>query len=713
MKVLIIGGYDYFSRAILMRLKREKHSTFILCDKNSETGLRSKHKADVEYHFDAFDSNISHIVDDIKPDAIIFMGAYDPIYKWDQSKSTPNTYLSALSNLLGIAHEMSVGRFVYLSASPPPGSRKATPKEIAVSTGENLCLRYQDSNQLDISVLRMPSVYAVPEQYDESCGELARVVSCALLDQPCLNLPETIDPLYISDAVEAIYRILCAQTVKKTVYSLSSGYVLHTAQLQNLLIEACRGDTFSALDCSGTYEVNLEPIEFQNDYSFHPYMLLDMGIQKICAAFAENKWMEKKGLPAHEKNSTKKGNRVITWLKEAVAAIAPFIENGLLFALTLFAIQKGFPNPALLLIFYMVLACAVFNRMQMFVSVVLSVVYYTFFFSTGDSSYRIVSDYNYIFTVLSIITTGFVVSSLRDQIKTIQKDKDFVIETQEKEIASLNSMLDTSRDIKTELESRLLNHSDSLSKIYEIVSQLDAVETRKVFQGALKVVSDIMHSKDISIYMSGNHSSYFRNVASSTPKARESMSASMKITDYPELYESLKQENVFVNRTLDPTLPVMALAVNTEGEFNVAIFLWSIDFQNLGLYHINLFLVLRMIITNSIARAYQYELATQEQRYLENTNILRREYFTQLLTDQKAVQEETGSPYQLLKITSDTKNLAALSTLLSGSLRTTDYIGIDNDRNVMIILGGTTDADMSFVEKRLAGKGVSTERIAC
>ncbi len=399
-------------------------------------------------------------------------------------------------------------------------------------------------------------------------------------------------------------------------------------------------------------------------------------------------------------------------LKDVFTFTVPFIENIILFSIIHLIINNGYPESAQLLIFYIIFISAVFDRAQMFIGIVLSVILFTLNKSAYSSLYLTVSEYTYIFTVLIMIVSGFIVSALKDKLTAIKNDKDFIIETQSKEIEELNIMLDTSRDIKAELESRLLNHSDSLSKIYEIVSRLDAVETRKVFMGALKVVSDIMHSNDVSIYMSGNNSSYFRCAASSTLKARESMQNSIKISEYPEMYEMLKNEKVFVNRELNENLPIMALAIGDENDFNVIIMLWSIDFNDLGLYHINLFLVLRMIISSSINRAYQYELATHEQRYYPNTIVLRKEYFSEILQDQQQIKSDTNMPYQFLHIKTDTDNLPELSSLLSGSLRATDYIGFDSSDTLSIILGGTGENDLPYVIKRLDSKGIITEQIA-
>lgn len=712
--MLIVGAYNYFSVALISRLKREKHNTYILCGKAQEDSFHYKQKADVEYPFDPSDHSVLHIIGDIQPDIVIFMGGFDSTYNWDLAKSVSGKYLSTLSNILDISCESVPRKFIYLSLNLNTlQDQPLSTKEITVSTGENICETYEKNNFFPVCILRFSSVYGLPEYDSEDCGELSNALMAALAGRQSPTPNRAIFPLYVSDAIEVIYKIIQATAVNDTIYNIHGRYEINLSSMREMIENASKEELWNGNVEYGECLKELEEIpEFNSEFSFKPIVPPDTGIQYVINDVIENKLLDQK----IDKKSTnmsliKTFKGFLGKMNNAYSMIFPFIENVLLFVLVTFIINKGYPSPEQLLIFYIVFVSAFLNRAQVFISLVLSVVYYTLIHSDDYSLYQIVTEYEYLCTILVMFISGFMVSSIKDRLTTIEKDKDFIIDTQDKQISELIGMLDTNRDIKAELESRLLNNSDNLSRIYEIISRLDAVETRRVFNGALKAVSDIMRSKDISIYVSGNNSSYFRLVASSTDKARKSMSTSIKITDYAEMYEALKTENVYVNRSLKEELPAMALAISTGGEFNVVIMLWTIDFKDLGIYHVNLFLVLRMIITNSITRAYQYETATHAQRYIDDTEILRKEFFEEVLEDQKKIQEDTQMPYQLLRLTSKWNNLAEVSANLSRQLRDTDYIGIGSDDSIMIVLGGTGKNDVQFVINRLEGIGLQVESV--
>ncbi len=714
-KVLIIGSYNFFSVGINLRLKREKHNTYIICGKQKNDRDRYKQSADVDYFFDPSDSSVSHIVDDIRPDVIIFTGAYDDGYNWDHEKTAAKQYILSLTNILGIAGDYKPKRFIYISNDTiTDGSKKTThtEKDATILSGEQLCLSHHMAGLVNVSIIKFSSLYGVPESANDRAGTLSELILVALCKGKRPNIQPKLTPIFVSDAVEVIFRVMGEGGDQCAIHNIHGVASVDTYKL----FETLQGVDTKAFNRTVIHDNGLfEELKLEDNkvsgkavrMHVHP----ENGIVNVISEIIKENYVKEIIKQRQAQDNPSLFARMIRRVKAVFRVVTPFVETVAMFALALTAIYFGYPEPVQLLILYIILVSAILSRFQMFVALVLSIGYYTFFHSADYSLFRIVSEFPYIFTVLIMIISGFTVSTLRDKLKTATDSRDFTIKTQAEEIAALDSMLSTSRDIKVELESRLLNNSDSLSKIYEIVSRLDALETRRVFTGALKVVSDVMRSNDISIYMSGNNSSYFRNVASSSVMAREQMGNSIKITDYQEMYEALATENVYVNRKLEKDLPIMALAISTGDTFNVVIMLWSIDFKDLGIYHINLFLILRMIITNSINRAYQYELVSHEQRYIEDTDVLKNEYFNEVLADQRLAKEETQAPFQLLNVKSDITHLAQVSTLISSSLRTTDYLGIGDDNSLYIILGGTSEADLPFVIKRLQAKGIETSQI--
>ncbi len=231
LKVLIVGSYNYFSVSLISRLRREKHNTYILCPKTNDTDIRYKIKADVEYFFNPSDIGIYHVIDDIKPDAIVFMGAFDSMYNWDKSIIASNEFLSTLSNILGIAVDCSVNKFIYLSMDK---NKKSEKKEIAISTGETLCLNHF-GGAVNISILRLSNVFGVPEHTNEDCGELSNILREILSGTSNPYKDKILEPLYVSDSVEAIFRVLKESKLNKPTYSIKGGYSLSVEHLKEML----------------------------------------------------------------------------------------------------------------------------------------------------------------------------------------------------------------------------------------------------------------------------------------------------------------------------------------------------------------------------------------------------------------------------------------------------------------------------------------------
>lgn len=100
-------------------------------------------------------------------------------------------------------------------------------------------------------------------------------------------------------------------------------------------------------------------------------------------------------------------------------------------------------------------------------------------------------DYNTYVWIAQLVILGLSVGYLRDQLNSLKADK-------EDEVGYLDSRLKDIEDIniinaklKDELETQVINQSDSLGKIFEITSTLDKDEPEEVFFHAAEVFQNL------------------------------------------------------------------------------------------------------------------------------------------------------------------------------------------------------------------------------
>ena len=98
MNVLLIGGSSRMMDAIIDKLNKNGHRLYVL------TGRRDKrfsYKHIFErYDFEYEDDSVKDIFESIKPDMVLFLGAYDTNFSWQRARQDSVHYAAALMNIL-------------------------------------------------------------------------------------------------------------------------------------------------------------------------------------------------------------------------------------------------------------------------------------------------------------------------------------------------------------------------------------------------------------------------------------------------------------------------------------------------------------------------------------------------------------------------------------------------------------------------------------
>lgn len=98
MDVLLIGGSSDFMNAILNKLNKEGHRSFVL------TGNRQVHESYKnvyeKYNFPYDADCLKEIFDSVNPNAIIFTGAYDSNFNWNDPRKDSVRFVAGLQNIM-------------------------------------------------------------------------------------------------------------------------------------------------------------------------------------------------------------------------------------------------------------------------------------------------------------------------------------------------------------------------------------------------------------------------------------------------------------------------------------------------------------------------------------------------------------------------------------------------------------------------------------
>ena len=100
MNILLAGGSGRIMDAMINKLNKGGHRVYLL---TGQKGKKSSYKWVLErYNFFYDDDNVIHIMESVKPDIVLFMGAYDTNFDWAKGRQESVRFASGLINILSV-----------------------------------------------------------------------------------------------------------------------------------------------------------------------------------------------------------------------------------------------------------------------------------------------------------------------------------------------------------------------------------------------------------------------------------------------------------------------------------------------------------------------------------------------------------------------------------------------------------------------------------
>ena len=216
-----------------------------------------------------------------------------------------------------------------------------------------------------------------------------------------------------------------------------------------------------------------------------------------------------------------------------------------------------------------------------------------------------------------------------------------------------------------------------------------------------------MESRDVAIYTVSNEN--FARLISFTSKTARQLGNSIEFRSYKNMYEDFAADRVFVNRRLEEGLPMMALAIRSEGVMKLIVMLWDIPFERMNLSMANRLKIIGSLTQNSVVRADRYMSILAGQRYISGTHILEKDAFTSLAGAFVNARRRGLAECSFIKVDAGDGGIAKAGESLERIIRNTDYMGDAGDGCLYIMLASTDADGMRYVEHRIAEAGYQYE----
>lgn len=703
MNILICSKNSAFCSQIIQRLKKERHEIYLI---TGSTGTASpeqeKSGAFQEYRFSYSNEYLSRIMRNANPDLLLILGAFDPLYSWRDEQKQSIEYISGMTNLLMAAKNSGVERVVYLSTldvfegNAQEVLDRATapvPESLRLRTlvrAEALCSEFSDE-EMQIAVVRLPLVYGASEKL-QSRDVCLRMVSEYLEDGQIQCRPfDEHTAMYLGDAVEVVCTLAKTETLQPLYqlkgHTFSEDWLAQELLSMNLKEGACvlkeEGEALPnpAARVADTQE---EELHFRMRYS------MQEGIHKLCETCLQ---VQRKAQKQEKKEKSFWSNWGLPVLESVLLFLVIHIVSLLL--------HNTWVGENLNLYVLYVLAIAVtYGTGHALFATVLGAGAQLSLFVMDHSLSAVLTDYGFFIGVLQMLVIGVMGGYMRDKYK--RKNQDLADENAylSSELSDITRINDSNLVVKDIYEKRLVSYKNSLAKIYEITSELDFMESRKVIFRAVHVISQLMEMKDVAIYISSRHSSFFRLAAASTQLAA-SAGKSLRFDENSYLYSALSQREVYQNQRMEEGKPTFAGGVYEDEAVTAIVMVWTNELEKINLYQSNLLVLLCRLIEKAIHRAVLYEESVYQNSYLEGGRIMKEDAFKTVIETFREGKSQGLLSYTLLEVELAGKQPSVIEKLV----RDTDVIGMLEGKPC-VLLANSSVQDAQFVVKRFEENGV-------
>lgn len=744
-KVLICGSYKSpFQQKLCARLKKEKNDVFVLT--GGVTGELKPAFVFQDYRFPFSSESVADVMVSISPDVVIFCGAQDASYRWENTTVQFIQYISGLMNVLLSAKQVLVKKFIYLSScdifegnANEVVNEMVTPialseKNKTILQGEQICRTSQGEGKgFDIVIIRLPKVYGV-EGNNFTTGVCTDVAD-AFLNRVAIEPDHSkkYNLMYLDDAVDGVYKVVisrsavhlkspevvCDEGVYKLVGLGTQEPIIHftTGELitQQEIITAFEECSKSTIECRKTEEsqesfkqeksINYPLFQSitQELYEFKPKYGLQDGINAFYEKFAkESRRRSISDASADTKTEKKKKAKQVFW--PIIETMMAFIMVQIFAVLTQDAIFHQVVDVYLL---YVIIIAVVLGALPSVIAFLLSVLgKFGIIFANGGMSESIGNYQIYLWMIqlfLISILTGYIKDYYKRTMTNLKEENNYL----KNEIQNVKEINTSNVEVKNIFEERLINYRDSYAKIYEILSELDEFESKAVMFKSAPVIAEIMNSRDVAIYTYEEINNYCRLIAATSEEARKK-GKSFKLDKFTGLEETIKNKRIFMNRSMKADYPILAAGTYNSEKLEVVIMIWSMEIESINLHVSNMLNMASKLLERSMSRAVAYMSSIRHNDYLKGTNVLKTKALRNILEIYCQGEYEKVLDYSLLELSGVYVGDEALFQKINEIIRDSDYVGIGRDGSIYILLTNSNDFETVNVIERFAKNGIDT-----
>ena len=248
----------------------------------------------------------------------------------------------------------------------------------------------------------------------------------------------------------------------------------------------------------------------------------------------------------------------------------------------------------------------------------------------------------------------------------------------------------------------------------KLLNQLNSLSSNRVIENAVILTEKILKCRGAAFYIISEDGRYLRLVAQSH---NNSVDFRIKKSIEADLAEAIKtlieSRNIFVNKQEDKELPKIMVPIVIKNKVRAALAIFDDTLEDFNIHQENIFETISEAVTNALINAYTYENAIEADRYINNTGVLKYEFFKEIIENKEYFKINNGAEYSIIKLSHKFNNdVEYLYYNLKSQMRGMDYIGLDEEGSLYLLLSNTSHEEAEFVIERLIKRGFNAELVS-
>lgn len=719
MKILLIGGAGSLTNQLIRKMKKEGHRVYLFT--GSRYSADSYEKVFARYDLPYDSDCLGDVFESVDPDVTLFMGAYDSNFRWMNEQQELVRFTSSLSNFLTAYSMASKKRFIYLSSEEVysenyeadlPEDTPTSPaglKGMALAQGEDICASFGKNTGAEVIVLRLDHLYLTPRDIREVNDSCSRMCLEAMKNGSIsVNSNDYFSLLYISDAVEFIYRVIKrkSKSCRFSVYNISSSKEVSGLEIAQYIKQAMEKTADIAIEEKEMvkYRLVLSNKRFDNEFGMNMFVDNQATVEKVVKFMTTHRNLFLSG----EQQKQSLFRRLMNTAGWMIKALFNYLEN--LVCFFLFSWLNGMTVGSLYFerldfyLLYVLLFAVVYGQHQATFSAILSVIGYCYLQMNTLNSASFMLDYNTYIWIAQLFIVGLVVGYLKDQIQKLRMESEEEQQFINRQLYDIRDINSSNVRVKDALETQIVNQSDSIGKIYRITSKLEQYMPEEVLFYATEILEEFIGSNDVAVYTVSND--YYARLFTFTSERAKVLGRSLRYRELEEVYATLAEGKVYINRNLDERYPMMANAIfDDDQKMQIIIMIWGIPWERMTLGQADLLTVVGYLIQNAVLRAARYITMLENRRYQEGKYVMEPEAFASLVCVFLGAKEKHLTDCVVLQVLLSEENYEEAGKVITEKIRDDDYIGMLEDGKMYLLLSNTGNEDAQFVINRIQSVG--------